>query len=83
MVRQDGHRITNFHVLMLSNVDLLPLFSISYFCFLEYFKLTIEFQQARDVEKALDAFTRAVQLDPDNGEAWNNIACLYVVLAFF
>lgn len=36
--------------------------------------------QARDTEKALDAFTRAVQLDPENGEAWNNIACLY---AFF
>lgn len=34
--------------------------------------------QARDIDKALDAFTRAVQLDPDNGEAWNNIACLYV-----
>lgn len=33
--------------------------------------------QARDVEKALDAFTHAVQLDPENGEAWNNIACLY------
>lgn len=32
--------------------------------------------QARDIEKALDGFTRAVQLDPDNGEAWNNIACL-------
>lgn len=32
--------------------------------------------QARDVEKALDGFTRAVQLDPENGEAWNNIACL-------
>jgi len=83
LVCQDGHSITNFHVLTVSNVDLLPLFSSSYFCFLEYFKLTIEFQQARDVEKALDAFTRAVQLDPDNGEAWNNIACLYVVLAFF
>lgn len=36
--------------------------------------------QARDTEKALDGFTRAVQLDPENGEAWNNIACLY---AFF
>lgn len=35
--------------------------------------------QARDVEKALDGFTRAVQLDPENGEAWNNIACLYVL----
>ncbi|WVZ18413.1 hypothetical protein V8G54_005735 [Vigna mungo] len=32
--------------------------------------------QAQDKEKALDAFTRAVQLDPENGEAWNNIACL-------
>lgn len=36
--------------------------------------------QARDVSKALDGFTRAVQLDPDNGEAWNNIACLYVLI---
>ncbi|KAK2445164.1 Protein prenylyltransferase superfamily protein [Trifolium repens] len=35
--------------------------------------------KARDVEKALDAFTRAVQLDPDNGEAWNNIACLHLI----
>ncbi|KAK9188352.1 hypothetical protein WN944_019753 [Citrus x changshan-huyou] len=34
---------------------------------------------ARDVERALDGFTRAVQLDPDNGEAWNNIACLYAL----
>ena len=34
--------------------------------------------QDRDIEKALDGFTRAVQLDPENGEAWNNIACLYV-----
>lgn len=32
--------------------------------------------QARDVEKAMAGFTRSVQLDPDNGEAWNNIACL-------
>lgn len=38
--------------------------------------------QARDIDKALDGFTRAVQLDPDNGEAWNNIACLYVFLTF-
>lgn len=43
----------------------------------------MEVVQARDIEKALDAFTRAVQLDPQNGEAWNNIACLYEVLAFF
>ncbi|GAU16836.1 hypothetical protein TSUD_367830 [Trifolium subterraneum] len=35
--------------------------------------------KARDVEKALDAFTRAVQLDPENGEAWNNIACLHLI----
>lgn len=38
--------------------------------------------QARDIEKALDGFTRAVQLDPENGEAWNNIACLYVFVDF-
>ncbi|ESW09834.1 hypothetical protein PHAVU_009G160200 [Phaseolus vulgaris] len=35
--------------------------------------------KARDKEKALDAFTRAVQLDPENGEAWNNIACLHMI----
>ncbi|KAK7282181.1 hypothetical protein RIF29_10778 [Crotalaria pallida] len=35
--------------------------------------------KARDIEKALDAFTRAVQLDPENGEAWNNIACLHLI----
>ncbi|CAN6555577.1 unnamed protein product [Malus baccata var. baccata] len=35
--------------------------------------------KARDTEKALDAFTRAVQLDPENGEAWNNIACLHMI----
>lgn len=40
-----------------------------------------ELLQARDVEKALDGFTRAVQLDPENGEAWNNVACLYVLFA--
>ncbi|KAM5550824.1 hypothetical protein ABKV19_027262 [Rosa sericea] len=32
-----------------------------------------------DIEKALDGFTRAVQLDPENGEAWNNIACLHMI----
>lgn len=32
--------------------------------------------QVRNIDKALDAFTTAVQLDPENGEAWNNIACL-------
>jgi hypothetical protein len=35
--------------------------------------------QARDVDKALVGFTKAVQFDPENGEAWNNIACLYVI----
>ncbi|XP_040367029.1 tetratricopeptide repeat protein 27-like isoform X3 [Rosa chinensis] len=32
-----------------------------------------------DIEKSLDGFTRAVQLDPENGEAWNNIACLHMI----
>ncbi|KAH9771577.1 TPR REGION domain-containing protein [Citrus sinensis] len=41
-----------------------------------WFALGAAALKARDVEKALDGFTRAVQLDPDNGEAWNNIACL-------
>lgn len=40
------------------------------------------YMQARDTDKALDAFTRAVQIDPDNGEAWNNVACLYDFIAF-
>jgi Flp pilus assembly protein TadD len=39
------------------------------------------FTQDKDLEKAVDAFSRAVQIDPENGEAWNNLACLYV-LAF-
>ncbi|KAH9771578.1 TPR REGION domain-containing protein [Citrus sinensis] len=44
-----------------------------------WFALGAAALKARDVEKALDGFTRAVQLDPDNGEAWNNIACLYAL----
>ncbi|KAM7479896.1 hypothetical protein LguiA_028109 [Lonicera macranthoides] len=44
-----------------------------------WFALGAAALKARDVEKALDGFTRAVQLDPDNGEAWNNIACLHMV----
>lgn len=40
------------------------------------------FVQGKDLEKALDAFTRAVQIDPENGEAWNNIACLYAHLLY-
>jgi tetratricopeptide (TPR) repeat protein len=43
----------------------------------------ILFIQDNDLEKALDAFTRAVQIDPENGEAWNNIACLYVSPSIF
>ncbi|KAK1666280.1 hypothetical protein QYE76_054439 [Lolium multiflorum] len=35
--------------------------------------------KAKDLEKALDAFSRAVQIDPENGEAWNNIACLHMI----
>ncbi|KAL5541482.1 hypothetical protein UlMin_009192 [Ulmus minor] len=44
-----------------------------------WFALGAAALKARDVDKALDAFTRAVQLDPENGEAWNNIACLHMV----
>ncbi|KAJ7957130.1 tetratricopeptide repeat protein 27-like [Quillaja saponaria] len=44
-----------------------------------WFALGAAALKARDVEKALDAFTRAVQLDPENGEAWNNIACLHMI----
>ncbi|KAJ3678632.1 hypothetical protein LUZ60_002435 [Juncus effusus] len=32
----------------------------------------------QDLDKAVDAFTRAVQIDPENGEAWNNIGCLHM-----
>jgi len=48
--------------------------------------LTLPFcwnSQARDFDKALDGFTHAVQLDPENGEAWNNIAFLYAVTYSF
>ncbi|XP_038982519.1 LOW QUALITY PROTEIN: tetratricopeptide repeat protein 27 homolog [Phoenix dactylifera] len=44
-----------------------------------WFALGAAALKARDIDKALDAFTRAVQLDPDNGEAWNNIACLHMI----
>ncbi|XP_060172174.1 uncharacterized protein LOC132603231 isoform X2 [Lycium barbarum] len=44
-----------------------------------WFALGAAALKARDVDKALDGFTRAVQLDPENGEAWNNIACLHMV----
>ncbi|EFH48018.1 predicted protein [Arabidopsis lyrata subsp. lyrata] len=41
-----------------------------------WFALGTAALKARDVQKALDAFTFAVQLDPDNWQAWNNIASL-------
>ncbi|VFQ79607.1 unnamed protein product [Cuscuta campestris] len=44
-----------------------------------WFALGAAALKAKDVDKALDGFTRAVQLDPENGEAWNNIACLHMV----
>ncbi|XAR72157.1 hypothetical protein NMG60_11018699 [Bertholletia excelsa] len=44
-----------------------------------WFALGAAALKARDVEKALDAFTFAVQVDPENGEAWNNIACLHMI----
>lgn len=44
-----------------------------------WFALGAAALKARDTEKALDGFTRAVQLDPENGEAWNNIACLHMI----
>uniref|UniRef100_A0A5B6YRK2 Uncharacterized protein n=1 Tax=Davidia involucrata TaxID=16924 RepID=A0A5B6YRK2_DAVIN len=44
-----------------------------------WFALGAAALKARDVEKALDGFTHAVQLDPENGEAWNNIACLHMI----
>ncbi|CAN0914414.1 Tetratricopeptide repeat protein 27 homolog [Linum grandiflorum] len=44
-----------------------------------WFALGAAALKARDLEKALDGFTRAVQLDPDHGESWNNIACLHMM----
>ncbi|KAI5084964.1 hypothetical protein GOP47_0001133 [Adiantum capillus-veneris] len=34
--------------------------------------------KARELDKAVDAFTRSVQLEPENGEAWNNIAAIHM-----
>ncbi|GAB2268360.1 hypothetical protein Dimus_003325 [Dionaea muscipula] len=44
-----------------------------------WFALGAAALKARDIDRALDSFTRAVQLDPENGEAWNNIACLHMI----
>ncbi|ONK58614.1 uncharacterized protein A4U43_C09F14870 [Asparagus officinalis] len=43
-----------------------------------WFALGAAALKAGDYEKALDGFTHAVQLDPENGEAWNNIAFLHM-----
>jgi cytochrome c-type biogenesis protein CcmH/NrfG len=34
----------------------------------------------KDYGAALRAFTRCSQLDPDNGEAWNNLAAIHMHL---
>ncbi|XP_010252162.1 PREDICTED: tetratricopeptide repeat protein 27 homolog [Nelumbo nucifera] len=44
-----------------------------------WFALGAAALKARDIEKAVKGFTHAVQLDPENGEAWNNIACLHMM----
>ncbi|XP_042498787.1 tetratricopeptide repeat protein 27 homolog [Macadamia integrifolia] len=44
-----------------------------------WFALGAAALKARDIDKALDGFTRAVQLEPENGEAWNNIGCLHMI----
>ncbi|XP_058084717.1 uncharacterized protein LOC131232476 isoform X2 [Magnolia sinica] len=44
-----------------------------------WFALGAAALKARDIDKALEGFTRAVTLDPENGEAWNNIACLHMI----
>ncbi|KAH0460323.1 hypothetical protein IEQ34_010986 [Dendrobium chrysotoxum] len=44
-----------------------------------WFALGAAALKARDIDRALDGFTRAVQLDPENGEAWNNVACLHMI----
>ncbi|PIA48973.1 hypothetical protein AQUCO_01300087v1, partial [Aquilegia coerulea] len=44
-----------------------------------WFALGAAALKARDMEKALEGFQRAVQLDPDNGEAWNNLACVHMI----
>ncbi|KAK8967104.1 hypothetical protein KSP40_PGU009255 [Platanthera guangdongensis] len=44
-----------------------------------WFALGAASLKARDIVRAIDGFTRAVQLDPENGEAWNNIACLHMI----
>ncbi|CAA0817995.1 Protein prenylyltransferase superfamily protein [Striga hermonthica] len=44
-----------------------------------WFALGAAALKSRDINKALDAFTRSIQLEPENSEAWNNIACIHKV----
>lgn len=44
-----------------------------------WFALGAAALQDRDLDKALDGFTRAVQIDPEHGEAWNNIAYIHFI----
>ncbi|XP_026406486.1 tetratricopeptide repeat protein 27 homolog [Papaver somniferum] len=44
-----------------------------------WFALGAAALKAQDIDMALIGFSRAVELDPDNGEAWNNIACLHMM----
>ena len=43
-----------------------------------WFSLGYCYMREENEEKALHAFTRVTQLDPDNGEAYNNLAVLYI-----
>ncbi|OMO99576.1 Tetratricopeptide-like helical [Corchorus capsularis] len=44
-----------------------------------WFALGFAAMKTGDVQRALDAFTRAIQLDPENWEAWGNIAYLHLI----
>ncbi|CAJ1975358.1 unnamed protein product [Sphenostylis stenocarpa] len=44
-----------------------------------WYELGLAAWKAQDAEKALDAFTRAIQLDPKNGDAWYFIGSLHLV----
>ncbi|XP_039114038.1 tetratricopeptide repeat protein 27 homolog isoform X1 [Dioscorea cayenensis subsp. rotundata] len=43
-----------------------------------WFALGFAALKAGDYEKAVDGFTQTVLFDPENGDAWNNIACLHL-----
>ncbi|EPS70116.1 hypothetical protein M569_04637, partial [Genlisea aurea] len=44
-----------------------------------WFALGAAALKSRDVDRAIHGFSRAVEVDPENGEAWNNIACLHMM----